>query len=620
MDASIVVAADLNGDGKADLLINIYDDGSNQGSTNEILLGSSSGVFHPGGSLPYNVGGDVQAADMYGQGHMDLVLVGGILKNDGHANFSVGANLPYGEITAIGDLNHDGRNDLVIATGIAPDPGSTQVLLNRGGGNFTQSAVLNYVTYGSGVVMDLNGDGLADVLTAGPGGLLLLAGKGDGTFAAPTTFSMGFPYFVADFDGDGKPDVLSSEQVPFLLAKGDGHGNFAAPRVTTTSQYPTVPEAIAAGDFNGDGKPDIAVVNQLPCYMTGIGGSGGWVCPHANVSVSPGTGQGYQGPIHYFPVGVPDGVMAIGDVNNDGKMDIVVVRAANTPVASTATTIDTSVLLGKGDGTFQASKDYVLLGYPHSDPLSATDAAVYLLDVNNDGKLDLVGDWGVALGNGDGSFKPPIPLPIGVNIVTGLVAGDFNRDGKVDLVVASFDQPTQSQTLKTLIGDGKGSFTITHTTSFSVAGFPQGEIFSMAAADLNGDGVPDLIYSGYKWNAAAGTNNGYGLYVQVCNGNGTFATPTKVPAFGAFNMVTGDFNRDGHMDVLLGGSGTDGDLALYKGLGNGLLSSTPEWFSSNSTSNTGVSLGVVNLNSDTAPDVVNLVLNGFERVLNTGAH
>ena len=63
-----------------------------------------------------------------------------------------------------------------------------------------------------------------------------------------------------------------------------------------------------------------------------------------------------------------------------------------------------------------------------------------------------------------------------------------------------------------------------------------------------------------------------------------------------------------------------GELALFKGVGNGTLSSTPQWYSSNSINNTGVSLGVVNLNSDTAPDVVNLVLNGFERVLNTGVH
>jgi hypothetical protein len=93
----------------------------------------------------------------------------------------------------------------------------------------------------------------------------------------------------------------------------------------------------------------------------------------------------------------------------------------------------------------------------------------------------------------------------------------------------------------------------------------------------------------------------------------------KYPGFEGFNILTGDFNRDGRVDVLVSGFG-ETDLALYKGLGKGALSSVPEWFSTSTESNTGAPIAVVNLNADTALDVVGLVINGFARVINTGVH
>jgi hypothetical protein len=612
LDANILVATDLNGDGKADLVVVTYDVGISMRSE-EVLLNNGSGVFHLGPALPGELGEFVLAADMYGEGHMDLVLAGRILKNDGTGTFTPGATFPYGSVSAIGDLNHDGRNDLVVsAVNSDPNPFSSKVLLNQGGGVFTQSAVLPTNSF-AGQVIDVNHDGVADLVVSGLSGLVVFLGKGDGTFAAPTIFDLGFLAVIEDFNGDGNLDALTSESVPFLLTLGDGHGGFPAPKVTSTALVSTTPVSIATGDFNGDKKTDIAVVNQAPCFVTGP--SGPFVCPHATVSVNAGTGLGYLGPPHYFPVGVPAGVMAVGDVNGDGKLDIVVTRAANLNVVRLASNYDVSVLLGRGDGTFMAAKNYRMLPFTSA----VFDADVYLLDVNKDGKLDLVGDWGVALGNGDGSFKPPIPLPTGLHNITGLVAGDFNRDGKVDLEVATVDQISGTQSLSTLLGNGKGSFTIAHTVPFTAAGFPQSAISSLAAADLNGDGVPDLIYTGSEENNANRTTNGFGLYVQLGRGDGTFSPAVKYPGFEGFNILTGDFNRDGRVDVLVSGFG-ETDLALYKGLGKGALSSVPEWFSTSTESNTGAPIAVVNLNADTALDVVGLVINGFARVINTGVH
>jgi hypothetical protein len=615
LDATILVAADLNGDGKADLVIDMFDNDADI-HNDEVLLNNGSGVFHLGPALPGSLPEPLFAADMYGEGHMDLVLPGRILKNDGTGKFTPGATFHYGSVSAIGDLNHDGRNDLVVsAVNSDPNPFSSVVLLNQGGGVFTQSAVLTTNSF-AGQVIDVNHDGIADLAVSGLSGLVVFLGKGDGTFAAPTIYDLGFLAVIEDFNGDGNLDALTSEGLPFLLTPGDGHGGFAAPKVTSTALVSTTPVSIATGDFNGDKKTDVAVVNQAPCFVTGPGGP--FVCPHATVSVSAGTGLGYLGPPHYFPVGVPTGVMAVGDVNGDGKLDIVVTRGANLNVVRLATNYDVSVLLGRGDGTFLPAKNYRMLPFPPSNTLTVFDAAVYLLDVNKDGRLDLVGDWGVALGNGDGSFKPPIALPTGLHYITGLVPGDFNRDGKVDLEVATADGSTQS--LVTLLGNGKGSFTIAHTTPFVSPGFPQSEISAIAAADLNGDGIPDLIYSGNKSNSANGTSTGFGTYVQLAHGDGTFATPVKYPGGDGFEILTGDFNRDGHVDVLVSGDLPNGDLAMYKGIGKGALSSTPEMFSTSTSSNTGQTIAVVNLNADTALDVVGLVINGFARVINTGVH
>src|SRR5206468_3389066 len=113
-------------------------------------------------------------------------------------------------------------------------------------------------------------------------------------------------------------------------------------------------------------------------------------------------------------------------VNGDGFLDLV---GTNDPSLGYSDH-DVVVLLGKGDGTFRAPRTQLVL----SD-VTSTDA--YLLDANNDGKLDLIGIWGVALGRGDGTFQPAQHLTGDVEPIRAVVPGDFNRDGFLDLAVAS---------------------------------------------------------------------------------------------------------------------------------------------------------------------------------------
>src|SRR6266699_918738 len=194
--------------------------------------------------------------------------------------------------------------------------------------------------------------------------------------------------------------------------------------------------------------------------------------------------------------------MAVGDFNGDGKLDLAVVNFGDWNIY---------VLLGNGDGTFQAARSVYFAsggGFPWY---------VVTADFNGDGKLDLaVSNYGdnsfsVLLGNGDGTFQPPRTLPIGTH--PALVAvGDFNGDGKPDLAVADYGCPldctsSPSNTVTVLLGNGNGTFL--PGPSLTVGNGPAG----VAVGDFNGDGKPDLVITNHHGNTVT---------VLLGNGDGTF--------------------------------------------------------------------------------------------------
>jgi len=215
---------------------------------------------------------------------------------------------------------------------------------------------------------------------------------------------------VGDVNGDGKPDLVVTNQcadntcvngsVSVLLGNGDGTFQ-AAVSYGSGGQYSF---SVAVGDVNGDGKPDLIVANQ--CVSNNN-------CANGSVSVLLGNGDGtFKGAVSYGSGGVYAQSVAVGDVNADGHPDLVV---ANQCVSNNnCANGEVSVLLGIGDGTFQAAVSYGSGGYGAS--------FVGVGDVNGDGKPDLVvanqcaisnncangGSVGVLLGNGDGTFRAAV--------------------------------------------------------------------------------------------------------------------------------------------------------------------------------------------------------------------
>ncbi len=427
-----------------------------------------------------------------------------------------------------GDWSGDGFTGLAVANEL---DNTVSVFLGNGDGTF-QPPVAYPVGNGPDALVAADFDGrhrpdgspILDLAVTNfdDNTVSVLLGNGDGTFQSPVTYAVGDgpdALLAGDFDGRTGPNGSSivdlavanrsGNTVSVLLGNGDG--TFEPP---LTYPVGNTPDALVAGDFNGAERPDgssildLAVANEGSLFPDGnpVPGTG-------SVSVLLGNGDGtFQNAVAYAAGNGPDAVVA-GDWSGDGRTDLAVTDLGSfdsytgTALPNTGTV---SVLLGNGDGTFQNAVAYAV---------SAGPFGLVAGDFNGDGRIDLaVADKddnavSVLLGNGDGTFKNQVITTLGYGPLA-LLAGDFNRDGRIDLAVCDFgtldasgSPLADSGTVSVLLGNGNGTFQnpVTDAVRYGAS--------AVVAGDFTGDGRTDLAVA----NTADNT-----VSVLLGNGDGTF--------------------------------------------------------------------------------------------------
>lgn len=552
---------DINGDGKADVLFSngLAWLGKGDGSFTRVSAGipSATCTFHDmdHDGTPDAVCGipETNNGDLIGGTQLQIFHGNG----DGTFNPTPIANITYGDHTnefngfgtfqfplAVLDLNGDGILDIVASAG----DGLTVIL---GDGNLAFKYPAHYATgyLGSGVsgeyamgIADLNGDGLPDIVSTGPNGIYLTYARKDGTLdtnsAYEVTQVIGYET-VADFNEDGIADIAATGDIAIKLNLGKGDGTFQAPvalpagSINFSTPLSATNAHILHGDFNGDHHQDILAIGSSGIYQY-----------DSYVLFGDGTGS-FSSPLlvanssQVFPT---YDSRHVADLNHDGRDDLF--------------NNDSGHLyswLSNGDGTFTAATTNLPSGSGQNGGLSTA----VLADFDGDGNLDAVWAGGsnisLSRGHGDGSFESnlvnvPIPTSISSTWVGSIVAtGDFDGDGKRDIaLVLDFQTPVYGPAVGVVsaayvfYGVGDGTF-----TSGILAGTFNDYYTGIYAADLNNEGLDDLILK-----TSGSLGGGYVVGIVDSLPNRQFSPVVNYYAgTGLADLSIADLNRDGFLDL-----------------------------------------------------------------------
>jgi len=637
-----VAVADLSGDGKPDLVVaNAYLPLPGNGGTVSVLLGNGNGTFQ--NQTTFVTGLDpfwVAASDVNGDGKPDLVVANrgsntvGVLLGNGNGTFqnqttfATGPN-PVG--VAVADFTGDGRPDLALAN-FGSD--NLSVLLNAGNGNFT-GQVYTIVSPAAATHFVISG--------------------------TPTTVIAGtsFPFTVTAEDQfnetsyayTGTVHFTSSDSQAVLPANAtliSGVGTFNATLKTSGNQTLTATDTATASNTATSGPIAVSPLAATHFGMVGfpnpatIGAAFNFTVealdPFNNLAT------GYNGTVHFtsgntnavLPAAAPltagigtfsatllalgsQSLAAVGPIYS-GSPTFVAAPGSPFALAANTNTLVTGDFNGDGNLDVLGASAFVDTGYfaisknngnatfqlgPtfHSAAEFGAGVIPAVGDFNGDGKLDVAiagnsltgpGKYIVVfLGNGDGTFGPSASYMVG-NGPTAMVAGDFNGDGKQDLAVIN----SQDDTMSILLANPNGSYgtTFEPATTYPLGNGPT----DIVAGDFNNDGKLDL---------AVGNSLDNDVEVFLGNGNGTFgAGETFAAGLSPQRIALAEFTRDGNLDIAVNNQSAN-TVTVLLGNGNGTLKAP-------ATYGAGLDPGApvaVDINGDGIPDLI-LTDGGFNEL------
>jgi cysteine-rich repeat protein len=562
-----VELADLDDDGRLDAIA------ANEGADTVSVFMGSGVAFAPGinYSVQFNgVGFDprgLAVADIDDDGDLDVIVANqdsntvSILEGDGAGGLIATASLgTFVGIAGMGpidvkvaDATGDGELDIVTAN---PTSDDVTLLAGLGMGNFAAAQTFTTRVGAGGdnpealALVDVNGDGLADAITANPTSddIVVLVAAGGG-FQAPARFftlagSDGdgpSGLAVGDVTGDGELDVvtadLNSDDVSVL--EGLGGAAFAAAQVypvdvaSPLGQAGDGPRGAGLMDMDGDGDLDVVTSNTLSSDVTVLrnDGTGELAAPMVFESNS-----GYDG--------LDPRALALGDVNDDGVPDAVVANQ-DTP--------NITVVAGLGEGQLAPSQTTDL-------SIGTSPRGIALGDVTGDGLLDWVATRQIADQIGRATQGPSGQFFLTNYFVTdgpeGIAVGDIDGDLDLDLVLASYN----ASAITRMINNGMGSFG--SLTSYFGASQP----YEVELYDVTGDGVLDAV---------SASSNQDEVHVHAGTGLGTFAASsaftTAQSTSGLFpiHVAVADITGDGLLDVLTANADSN-DVTLLTNAGGGI--------------------------------------------------
>ncbi len=557
-----VATADINGDGKPDMVSANFGDNNVSVFLNTTATGSTTPTF--GAGTNFNLTG----APMY---------------------------------LTIGDVNGDGKPDIIIANSFNS---ALSVMINLTVAGSTTPVFTTSVDFPTGgkpvsiTLQDINLDGKPDVALGDQDTAVsifinnTITGDTTAAFSTPFDFTAGQGVFfadAADFNGDGKPDLVTVDfqSTAFVLINTTTPGS-STPSFTAATSFTTmdIPRGVAAGDFNGDGKPDFAVVNDDSMSVFLNTTTLGSTTPTFSARSDFGTGTNSQ-----------PGEVLVKDINCDGKPDVITVNFGSNSLS----VFLNATLPGSSVPAFLARSDFATLSFPENmsiadlngdgrpDMLAANSASdsisvfinatsvgtspasftntdfsmqagsspksICVQDFNGDGKPDLAsGNYNNSAvsvflntttpGSISPTFTAAQDFSTGSSVSpVSAAAGDFNLDGKPDLAVVNAE-PGGGYISILLNTTSPGALTPSFSshTDFATGNGPR----MVSVADMNGDGLPDLI-------ASSGLSNFVSVYLNTTTPGASTPTFSARTDFATGNepqsLTIADFNGDGKNDI-----------------------------------------------------------------------